>query len=458
VSPIESLSWIDKPPAAALHHARNLLTEMGAIEDDKITETGKQIVRMPAHPRIANMMRAAQKAKLSACAADIAALLEEKDPCRQLNHADILSRLDALHAFRNKELISADKHILERIERISAQWRKSLQVSPAPHPPNAFEAGYLIACAYPERVAKRMDAQSDRYKLANGRFAKLQTHDPLSTHEWISIALMDAGTQEGKIFWAAPLDIQQLHAQFKTQHSVNWDEVSGQLQHTADTVYGGLRVKRSRLPDMPAEVQRAAMLQILKTEGLSLFGANEVVEQLICRVQSLRHWHPEEDWPDMDTPALMQDTETWYLPFTQSVRSRQDMSKLSLYDMLMTRLSWAQQQELESRMPEKIEVPTGNHIRLQYFRDGSTPVLAVRLQEIFGMLDTPVIDKGRKTLMMHLLSPAYRPTQVTQDLRSFWSGTYFEVRKDLRGKYPKHAWPENPLQAEPTAKRKPKGT
>jgi ATP-dependent helicase HrpB len=211
---------------------------------------------------------------------------------------------------------------------------------------------------------------------------------------------MDAGTQEGKIFWAAPLDIQQLNAQFKTQHSVNWDEVSGQLQHTADTVYGGLRVKRSRLPDMPAEVQRAAMLQILKTEGLALFGANEVVEQLICRVQSLRHWHPEEDWPDMDTPALMQDAETWYLPFTQSVRSRQDMSKLSLYDMLMTRLSWAQQQELESRMPEKIEVPTGNHIRLQYFRDGSTPVLAVRLQEIFGMLDTPVIDKGRKTLLL----------------------------------------------------------
>jgi ATP-dependent helicase HrpB len=126
--------------------------------------------------------------------------------------------------------------------------------------------------------------------------------------------------------------------------------------------------------------------------------------------------------------------------------------------MLMTRLSWAQQQELESRMPEKIEVPTGNHIRLQYFRDGSTPVLAVRLQEIFGMLDTPVIDKGRKTLMLHLLSPAYRPAQVNQDLRRFWSGTYFEVRKDLRGKYPKHAWPENPLQAEPTAKRKPKGT
>jgi ATP-dependent helicase HrpB len=458
VSPIESLSWIDKPPAAALHHARNLLTEMGALKDDTITETGKHIVRMPAHPRIANMMRAAQKANLSACAADIAALLEEKDPCQHLNHADILSRLDALHAFRNKEHLSADKRILDRIERISAQWRKSLKVSKPADTANSYEEGFLIACAYPERVAKRMDGQADRYKLANGRFAKLQAHDPLSTQEWISIALMDAGTNEGKIFLAAPLDIQQLQAQFNIQHSIHWDENSGQLQHTTDTVYGGLKVKRSRLPDIPPDVHQAAMLQILKSEGLSLFGKNEAAEQLICRVQSLRHWHPDEDWPDMDTPTLLQDAETWYLPFTRNIRNRQDFSKLSVFDMLMTRLSWAQQQELDARMPEKIEVPTGNHIRLQYFPDGSTPVLAVRLQEIFGMLDTPRIDHNRIPLMLHLLSPAYRPAQVTQDLKSFWSSTYFEVRKDLRGKYPKHAWPEDPLQAQPTAKRKPKGT
>lgn len=447
VQDIRDLCWLTPPPAPAVAQAKELLQQLEALDGDKITERGKRMLRLPTHPRIAHLLIEAQDDGLAALGSDIAATLEERDPLPKENGGNLALRIDALRKRRNKEFTPGERSVLDRIERLATAWRKQLQVSADNRTVTDTEVGKLLAAAYPERVARSM-GQGGRYRLANGRIARLADHDPLAHEQWLAVAHLDAGTNEGKIFLAAPLDLSDvMHRAYETE-TVSWDSQKGELIAQSEKRIGDLVAESRPLRNISPEKQTEIICAALEKEGLDALPWNEHCHQWLARVASLRTWRPGENWPEINTETLRGSLRQWLAPFLTGIRKRDDFRKLDLAMILETLLPWELQQQLPKLAPEKITVPSGSLIRLEYFPDGAPPVLAVRLQEVFGLTDTPTVNDGRTKVMMHLLSPAYRPAQVTQDLRSFWQNTYPEVRKELRVRYPKHHWPEDPWTAE----------
>ncbi|MBP6402833.1 MAG: ATP-dependent helicase HrpB [Bacteroidia bacterium] len=442
------LNWITPPPEAALVQASLLLEQLGAMEDGRITAQGRKLLQFPTHPRIAHLLLHGKEHNNSAIAADVAALLEERDPLGRDAGADINLRLDVLRQSRNKERVNADKNALERVERVSRLWRSQLAVKVHENAPPHELAGALIAAAYPERIAKQ-EGEQGRYRLANGRIARLQPHDPLMHEEWISIAQLDGGTGEGKIFLAAPFDPTELIASTHGIENISWDERKGFIIARKEWKVGSLIIGFKPVQNPNEEKVSRILCDVIRKEGLDLFDYDEKTEQLCARVASLKIWHPEIELPDLNKEALVQSPEAWAAPFLQKIRKREEFRKLNLYEMLSALLTFPQHQYLQKFCPEKITVPTGSLIVLKYSSDGSSPVLSVRLQEVFGLTDTPTVNGGKNPVLLHLLSPGYRPVQVTSDLRSFWKNIYPEVRKELRVRYQKHSWPEDPWTAEP---------
>lgn len=443
----EELTWLTSPPHASVTQAKELLRQLGALQGDAITERGKKMLRFPTHPRIAHLLLEAEEHKLSGLATDIAALLEERDPLAKEVGANLTLRIETLRKWRNKEYTAADRKALERIERVAASWRKVLKVEAANTMPVDEEVGKLVADAYPERIAKKID--NLRYRLVNGRVAKLNEYDPLANENWLSIAHMDAGKNEGRIFLAAPLnpaDVLPLATQKKV---ISWDSQKGILITRSEKRLGEIIIETTPLEKIPNEELTDVLCEVVKKEGLSLFNLTDNINEWQARVMSLKKWRPEENWPDVTNEYLRETVNEWFPPYLAGVniRKKEDFFKIDLYDILQQMLSWEFMQKLDKLAPQKIEVPSGTLINLKYNTDGSPPVLAVRLQEVFGLLDTPAVNEGKIKVMMHLLSPGYKPVQVTQDLKSFWKNTYPEVRKELRMRYPKHSWPEDPWTA-----------
>lgn len=452
------LSWITPPPSASLSQAIQLLEELDALKEGKITRQGKQLLEFPTHPRIAHLLLYGKEHDISAIASDVAAILEERDPLGREAGADINLRLDALRHWRNKEKTSADRNILERTERVSKQWRTQLNVKANSSTVSYETAGRLIAAAYPERIAKQ-DGEQGRYRMANGKVARLQPHDPLLHEEWIAIAQLDAGSREGKIFLAAPFDPTELIASGSGSETISWDERNGMIVARKEWRAGNLLITSRPLPNPDEEKIVTVLCELIRKAGIQLFDLNEKANQLISRVSSLKIWHPEITLPDLQTESLVASPEKWASPFLQKVRKKDDFKKLNLFEIFSSLIPYPEQQLLDKLAPEKIPVPSGSLIPLIYQPDGSAPILAVRLQEVFGLADTPTINNGKTPVLLHLLSPGYRPVQVTSDLRSFWKNIYPEVRKELRVRYQKHSWPEDPWSAEPVRgakKRNPK--
>lgn len=445
---INSLAWLTLPPAGAVMQARELLQELAALEGKKITAQGKEMLRLPAHPRIAHLLLEAKKSGLASLAADIAALLEERDPLGKEAGSDLSLRIEALRKWRRKEFVNADRKRLERIERVAVSWRKLLNCSIDNTAPNHTETGRLIAAAYPERISKA-ESGGKRFRLANGKLAKMNENDPLASEAWIAIAHLDSGSSgEGKIFLAAPLDPDDIIHLAQEKKSIGWDAQKGELIARMEKRIGDIVFESKPLPSIPEEERVRILLDAVCAENLDLLNWNEEVIRLQARILSLRKWRPEENWPDFSREHLIVTAEEWLSPYLNTIRRKDDFLKLDLHSILHSSLAWEKQNQLDKILPEKTEVPSGSMIKIEYFSDGSPPVLAVRLQELFGMLETPTVNEGRTRLMVHLLSPAYRPVQVTQDLASFWKNTYAEVRKELRTRYPKHSWPEDPYTAE----------
>lgn len=444
---IHSLTWLTPPPSGTVLQAKELLRQLGALEGEKITARGKEMLRLPTHPRIAHLLTEAQRSGHSALAADVAALLEERDPLPRDSGADLVLRIEVLRKWRNKEYVNVDRKRLERIERIAQQWRKLSGVPVDNSAPVHEDVGRLLAAAYPERIAKQ--EPGNRFRLAGGRMARLKEHDSLAGEKWIAVAHLDAGmTGEGRIFLAAPLDPADIAHLAYENKTLDWDSQKGELVARLEKKVGDIILESTPLKTVSTEERVAILLNAVKADGLALLEWTEAVNDWIARVASLCRWRPEEGWPDTSREHLLATAEEWLAPYLENVKRRDDFRRLDLYTILSSSLPWAEQQRLEKLAPEKIPVPSGSLIRIKYSEDGSPPVLAVRLQEIFGMLETPVVNDGRTKLMVHLLSPAYRPVQVTQDLVSFWKNTYAEVRKELRVRYPKHYWPEDPYSAE----------
>lgn len=442
-----SLTWLTPPPSGPVNQARELLQQLGALEDGAITDRGREMLRLPTHPRMAHLLLEGKKEGLAALASDIAALLEERDPLEREAGVNIATRVGILRKYRRKEFVKAERNVLDRIERLAASWRRIMGISIDNSPVSAEKAGLLLAAAYPERIA-RQRKQDHRYRLANGRIVRLQEHDPLITEEWIAIAHMDAGSSEGKIFLAAPVDPDDLLHLASEKETLMWDTSKGTLVAQREKRIGDIILASRPLENIPEEKRLSILCDAVRQEGATLFSWTEETGQWQARVMSLRQWRPDEAWPDVTTSRLISTPETWLAPYLSNVRKRDDFLKLDMSSILSGLLPWDLAQKLDTLAPAKFKVPSGSVIRLEYREDGSAPVLAVRLQEVFGLSDTPAVNEGRNNILMHLLSPAYRPVQVTQDLKSFWNNTYQEVRKELRIRYPKHHWPEDPWTAE----------
>ncbi len=439
-----SLAWITPPQAGALAEARRILTGLGAVKDQAVTSHGRAIHELGVHPRIGHLLIEGRRLGLGSLAADIAALLEERDILPRDAGADLTLRVEAL---RGRGRSSSAGGGVARVREIARDHRSRLKLDVREAQDAIEDVGRLIALAYPERVAQRRPGSTDRYRLATGRGAKLDTADPLGHEEWLAVAHVDARDAEGRIFLAAPLDIRTLEPE--TRDVIAWDEGRGVIVAQRERHIGELVLDAKPLASVPDEVKVELLAGAIRSEGLLPRLLSDSSRSYQARVMSLRAWGRADSFPDVSDATLLSSLGAWLRSDLLSARSRADLLRLDTTRALAAVLNWNQQRELNALAPITIEAPTGSKIELQYFADGSPPVLAVRLQEIFGWLDTPTVNDGRTRVTLHLLSPGRRPVQVTQDLRSFWTNTYPEVRKELRSRYPRHSWPDDPLTAPP---------
>mgnify|MGYP001627184101 CR=1 FL=1 len=446
VADIHSLTWLSAPPKGNVEQAKEVLTQLDAIEDNRLTAHGKQMHQIPAHPRISHMLVMAAASNKVGLAADVAAVLEEKDPLDGESGVDINLRLEALRRARKENL-----HIkgLQKIEKISKQYRQLLKVDADNGIVDPYETGLLLAYAYPERIASARPGNNAQFQLANGKLAMMNHRDDLAHEPWLAIAHLDARDGMGKIFMASPINPRDLAPLVKTREVIQWDYKKGELNAQMQLSIGSIVLKASPIQKVDEGSIQQTLISAVQVDGHQLLDWNDQVIQLQNRILSLRIWNPEMDWPDVSTATLLEEPGRWLLPYLTGIRKKEHFRKLDLKNILLSFLDYPLQQSVDQLAPPTIQVPTGSAIQIQYNPHGEPPVLPVRLQELFGMKETPKVNSGRNTLLLHLLSPGFKPVQVTSDLMSFWNNTYFEVKKDLKRRYPKHYWPDNPLEAMP---------
>ena len=443
----ESMPWLTPPPAAALRQARSLLAALGAVGEGGITAIGRRMAALPCHPRISHMLVKAQKTEEKALAADIAALLEEKDPMAQENAgADLGARVSALRRARREH---REGRAWGRIARVAEQYRSLTRCAEDNTDPDPYSIGALVAAAYPERIAKAHQDGCGRFLLACGDMAFTDRDDPMSAYEWLAVASLNVREgADGRIFLAAPLDPDDLGDMRTERDNVAWDSRRGAVVAQRETRIGGLVIAAHPISDIPREEVDRIICEAAARDGRSMLDFSDEVGNLQRRVAAVAAWHPELGLPDLSTDSVLKRAEDWLMPFLGKATSTQELKKIDLTQALWTLLDYTQQQAVERLAPSHIAVPTGSRIRVEYRQGAELPVLRVRLQECFGLTDTPRVDDGRRPVLMELLSPGFKPVQLTQDLHSFWENTYFEVRKELRRRYPKHSWPDNPLEAQ----------
>jgi len=468
VSDPAQLSWLTPAPTGAVAQARELLQELDAIDSNgRITRAGSDMAGMGLHPRLAHMLLISGGSGQNDLAADLAAILTERDLVQRshsvTHHCDISHRLDLLHVYRRQGAAAAreagaDANSCRRVKLASKQlWRRQSVQDSFDTPPKSAAA--LLAMAYPDRIAQCRGGDGTGYRLSSGRGARLQDGDLLTGSDYLVVAQMDAGRREGRIFLAERLDISEIRDSLSTRltqrSSVEWDASANCVAAYNEECLESLVLERQRLHQPDTELVRSAMLDGIREMGLEVLPWSDNSREWQARICSLRHWQPDEKWPDLSDMALMQSLEQWLGPWLDGISTRDHLQRLDLNSILRNSLEWKQQKRVDELVPTHIVVPSGSRVRLEY-RSGEEPVLAVRLQEMFGLMDTPAVCRGGVRVMLHLLSPARRPVQVTRDLRGFWERTYAEVKKELKGRYPKHYWPDDPMQAQPTSRVRPK--
>ncbi|WP_374369367.1 ATP-dependent helicase HrpB [Dongia sp.] len=453
IEDVAQLALLDPPPSGALNQARELLRELGALDaTNRITAHGKAMAELGLHPRLAHMLITAKARGLGALACDIAAILSEKDlvsgPARG---ADLGQRLEMLAGN------GGDRNARERVKQAARDWRRQLDV-PADEARPRSAAGSIIALAYPDRLAQQRGG-AGQYRLASGRGAALNTEDPLSREPWLAVATLDAGEKMARIYLAAPITLGEIEEDFtdliETRESVAWNARTEIVEAKRERRLLSLVLEEKPLQKPDAELARAAMLEGIGQMGLAVLPWSAAALSLRARVTFLKQALPDQAWPDWSDAALLETLAEWLGPHLDGCLRRAHLERLDLHAALVDSLDWKQRQALDSLAPTHLDVPSGSRVPLDY-SDPARPVLAVRLQEMFGATETPRVGGGRVPVLLHLLSPARRPVQVTQDLASFWAGAYKAVKADLKGQYPKHYWPDDPLIAEPTARAKPR--
>lgn len=456
VQSTKGLALVDHPPQAAWSEARETLIRLDALDGDgRITPHGRDILRFGAHPRLAHMMIRSVEKGWGPAAVAVAAILAERDILRfppGQRDADMRTRLEVLA--QGGDGARTDRASLTRAREQAGVWRRQLDIRSGDIEPNV--AGALIALAYPERVGQQRGKAS--FRLASGRGAVLDVSDALSKCDFIAVAALDGADANARIQLAAPLSLAAIDELFgskiEQRETIGWDTKEHAVVARAERRLGALVLQTRPLTGIAPERLVEGAVHGLRETGLQALNWTPAAQTLRDRIAFARKWEPDAGWPDLSDQALLDGLETWLGPYLNGVTRRAQFSKVDVHVALSALLDWRARKRLDSLAPEAIEVPSGSQIAVEYGSEG--PVLAVRLQELFGLGETPRVGGGLVPVTLHLLSPARRPVQVTKDLKSFWSTGYPEVKKDLKGRYPKHSWPDDPWTATATARAKPR--
>jgi len=464
------LRWLDAPPPGALAAARDLLVMLGALDGEgRITALGRDMLKLGSAPRLAAAaLRAPAEHRALAC--DAIALIDARNPLRgdRSRSDDFAARWIALAAARHDgakgaRLHDADPAALRVIDQAARSWRQRLQalgltVARDADDIDDEDIGNILMHAYPDRIAKRDDQDPRRYRLSNGRGAHLHPFSEMLDSRWLVVIDLNYAERDSLITAAAPFDADKLERDFADrvvrERVVRWNDTTRAAEASNVVRFADLILEQQRVPTNPEDAH-ASLLAAIRSLGIAQLPWSEAMLALRARIASAREWAPELDLPDVSDDALLASVETWLGPFLNGKTRLEAVTPQLLGEALMSRFTHSQRRGLDEIAPESIVVPSGKSHRIAY-EPGKPPVLAVKLQELFGLADTPRVAKGKVPLMLHLLSPAQRPIQVTQDLRSFWDRTYPEVKKELKGRYPKHPWPVDPWSATPTARAKPR--
>ena len=450
------LRWLDMPPLPALAQARTLLRELGAIDDGlRITLHGRAMARLGLHPRLAHMALTAHAHGMAATACVVAALLEERDILsREAAARDRDLRARVAIVLERSVTSDVDHDALRRVREQSRVWRELLRVRREEQADPAM-TGTVLALAYPERVAQRRAGSGDRYLMRNGMGALLEGAGLLTGEDYLVIADLDGRVPHARVYLAAPvdrLDVESLFASaVEITDVVEWNADAGSVTAVRQERLGAIVLREVVVSDPDAQQVMSVMTDaVIRRDGVALPWSRDA-RSFAERVTFLRG--QGHDLPDMRESTLLDSAHEWLRPHLAGMRRRSEVERIDLLGLLQQMLTWEQQRDVDQLAPSHVTVPTGSRIRVDY-SDPSTPMIAVRLQELFGLAETPRI--GHMAITLQLLSPANRPVQVTRDLAGFWRSSYFDVRKDLRGRYPKHEWPEDPLGAVPTRRAKPR--
>jgi ATP-dependent helicase HrpB len=453
------LQWLDLPPIGAFNQAINLLQSLGLLsERQRITPLGRRAAELPAHPRLAHMLIHAPREKHQ-MVSDLAAIVSERDILStQEDGCDLAIRLRTLSAWRKRKTVPQNVATACRyIDRISKDWLRRIKEVADHSTTHLFTLGQLLGMAFPDRIAQQ--ASYGRFRLVSGRAVRLADDDLLAGEAYLVAAQLDAGKSEGRIRLAAAINLDEIRnlpdIKIDKIDIIEWDRKHQRVKVLSEERLGALTLGRMPLETIDTDAIMEAMIDGIRIMGLEALPWTPAIRQWQRRASWLGKQMGDKSWPDFSDLWLTEQLEEWLLPWLKDVQSKEQLQRLDLLTILQSRLTWEQQQLMAEWAPTHLKVPSGSTIALRYSVDAA-PVLAVRLQELFGLSETPKVYQNKIPVMLHLLSPARRPIQITDDLVGFWQRTYIEVKKELKGRYPKHYWPDDPLEAEATYRAKPR--
>ena len=432
-SDVFALPWLTPPPRDKVFKARQLLCSLGAVNDKgEITPHGRKLARIPCHPRIAQMLTVADDNATKALGADIAAILDEKDPINDENDCDITTRIILLREARRRD----NGGRFGRIIKIAEQYRRLVSAKEDNTIPDQTAIGTLVALAYPERTA--LMVTDCRYRLANGDEVRINAEDALSSKKFLAIASLGK-----RIFLAAPVDEAVLRDLGTWNEKLHWDNKQGRIVARRELRLGALLLDTAVSDSIDhAQITEAICAAAVK-DGRSMFDFTDDVTRLIQRIETVAGWHPELELPDVSVDRLLETSREWLPLYIGDATTVRELKRIDICQVIWGLLTYAQQQSVDAIAPSHYRLPNGRNVRLDYRVGVDSPVLSARLEDCFGIRETPRVDNDTRPMLMELLSPGYKPVQLTKDIASFWNTTYHEVRKELRRRYPKHPWPEN---------------
>ncbi len=460
VKSLNELKWLTRPPAAHFAQAKDMLVALGFISGSGgITPGGLKAMTLGVHPRLAKMIIAGNDRGLGALACDIAALLAERDILINYNSCDIVARLMALQDYRASRSTAKKQYhfnlaATEQALQNSENWQKKLSIVKANKPCSLNEmsqhCGPLLAFAFPDRIGKRRKGDESRFQLANGKGALVRAEDPVGANEWIVVGNLDGQRREGLVYLAAPIALQDIKQafsyRFTTAAAYSYDKDRNEIYGKEQTCFGKILLTSADIREPDNDKLVACLLQTITDSNFTLLPWNRSSESLLTRIRWLAAQHPE--FPSLSNDWLKENLSEWLMPYLNNIKNIKGLQKLNLTDILKNAIGWNLQQELADHAPEVYVSPSGKQVPIVY-SETRDPIVSIVLQEMFGEIESPKLAYGKKAITFELLSPAKRPIQITGDLKNFWHTSYYEVAKDMRGKYPKHRWPDEPMKELP---------